>query len=48
MTIPYGSTANGPWQTLKPTTEWQTMKTPINDAAFTVPTDAYYIGVEKK
>src|SRR5262249_48925060 len=35
------------WQTITPTTEWQTMKTPLSKDAFNVATDLYYINVEK-
>lgn len=35
------------WQTIKPTTEWQTMKTEIKKADFEVATDLYYIEVAR-
>jgi aminopeptidase N len=36
------------WQTLYPTLEWQTMKTPLSKDQFQVPTDLYYIYVDKQ
>ena len=35
-------------QRMKPTTTWQTMKTPLDSRAFRVATDRYYIDVEKE
>jgi len=35
------------WQTIHPTTEWQTMKTPLGMTAFDVATNLYFITVEK-
>ncbi len=35
------------WETLHPTTEWQTMKTPLTKDQFDVATDLYYINVNK-
>ena len=35
------------WQTITPTTEWQTMTTPLTKDEFEVATDLYYIDVEK-
>ncbi|HTV05701.1 MAG TPA: M1 family metallopeptidase [Acidobacteriaceae bacterium] len=35
-------------QTLYPTLEWQTMKTPLSKDQFQVPTDLYYIYVDKQ
>ncbi len=35
------------WETIHPTTEWQTMKTPLNQDQFQVATDLYYINVDK-
>jgi aminopeptidase N len=35
------------WQTIHPTTEWQTMKTPLTEDQFAVATDLYYINVSK-
>jgi aminopeptidase N len=35
------------WETIKPTTEWQTMKTGLSKDAFQVATDFYYIDVRK-
>jgi len=36
------------WQTIKPTTEWQTLKTEIRKEDFEVATDLYYIEVVKE
>src|SRR6185312_7397427 len=36
------------WQTLHPTLEWQTMKTPLTKDQFEVPTDRYYVAVDKQ
>ena len=36
------------WQTLRPTTEWQTLKTELRKEEFEVATDLYYIEVDKK
>jgi aminopeptidase N len=35
------------WQVIHPTTEWQTMKTPLKKDEFAVATDLYYIDVSK-
>jgi aminopeptidase N len=35
------------WQILHPTTEWQTMKTPLSKNNFEVATDLYYVNVSK-
>lgn len=35
------------WQLIHPTTEWQTMPTPLTPEQFEVATDLYYIGVRK-
>jgi len=35
------------WQVIKPTTEWQTMKTQLNKDKFEVATDLYFIDVSK-
>jgi hypothetical protein len=35
------------WQVIHPTTDWQTMKTPLTKEQFDVATDLYYINVEK-
>jgi aminopeptidase N len=35
------------WETIHPTTEWQTMKTPLTKEQFDVATDLYYINVNK-
>jgi len=36
------------WQMIQPTTEWQTMKTPLKKDAFDAATDLYYINVSKR
>jgi len=35
------------WETIHPTTEWQTMKTPLTKDQFDVATDLYYINVNR-
>jgi hypothetical protein len=37
----------GAWQTIRPTGEWQTMKTPLAKETFEVATDLYYVNVMK-
>jgi aminopeptidase N len=37
----------GQWLTIRPTEEWQTMKTPLTKESFAVATDLYYINVDK-
>lgn len=37
----------GHWQTIKPTAEWQTLKTDLQKAEFEVATDLYYVAVSK-
>jgi aminopeptidase N len=36
------------WQILRPTLEWQTMKTPLTKDQFEVATDLYYVDVDKQ
>ena len=36
------------WQILRPTTDWQVMKTPISKDEFQVATDLYYVQVDRK
>jgi aminopeptidase N len=36
------------WETIHPTTEWQTMKTPLTKDQFDVATDLYYINVSRQ
>jgi aminopeptidase N len=38
---------NDRWQIVRPTSEWQTMKTPLKKDEFQVATDLYYVGVSK-
>jgi aminopeptidase N len=45
MPVKVGSPAN--WQTIKPTTEWQKMKTDLSKDDFQVATDLFYIDVRK-
>jgi aminopeptidase N len=45
--IPVRVGTNDHWQTLRPTAEWQTMKTPLKKDEFQVATDLYYVGVSK-
>jgi aminopeptidase N len=35
------------WQVIRPTADWQTMKTPLPQDRFEVATDLYYVGVRK-
>jgi aminopeptidase N len=37
----------GQWQTIRPTEQWQTMKTPLTKDSFAIATDLYYINVDK-
>ena len=39
--------AKGSWQTIQPTTQWQTMKTAMNKENFEVATDLYFVEVSK-
>ena len=39
--------AKGKWQTIQPTTEWQTMKTALAKDQFEVATDLYFVEVSK-
>lgn len=36
------------WQTIDPTLEWQTMKTPLSKDEFQVATDLFYVDVDKQ
>ncbi len=45
MPIRVGSTDH--WETIHPTTDWQTMKTPLTKDQFEVATDLYYVNVNK-
>jgi hypothetical protein len=36
------------WQTVTPTTEWKTLKTPLGKDEFAVATDLYYVNVSKR
>jgi aminopeptidase N len=44
MPVQVGNTEH--WQKLQPTTEWQTMQTPLSKDRFQVATDLYYIKVD--
>jgi hypothetical protein len=35
------------WQTIKPTTEWQQLKSELKKEEFQVATDLYYVNVDK-
>jgi len=35
------------WEIIRPTTEWQTMKTSLTKDQFAVATDLYYINVNR-
>lgn len=45
MPVKVGSEGN--WQTITPTTEWQTMKTDLSKDKFEVATDLYFVDVKK-
>ena len=45
--MPIKAGRRGAWQTLHPTTEWQTMRTPIPEGEFEVATDLYYVDVSR-
>jgi len=38
----------GAWQTLRPTTSWQVLKTPLKKDEFEVPTDLYFVNVVRR
>ena len=46
MPIRVGARAS--WQTIEPTTDWKTMKTPLRKDDFEVATDLYYVNVTKQ
>jgi hypothetical protein len=35
------------WQLIRPTTEWQTMNSPLKTEEFSVATDLYFVNVSK-
>ncbi len=37
----------GAWQTIRPTTDWQTMPTSLGKGGMDVDTDFYYVNVRK-
>jgi aminopeptidase N len=37
----------GKWQTIEPTTEWKTLKTPLTKDTFEVATDLFYVQVTR-
>jgi aminopeptidase N len=45
MPVKVGTKNN--WQTIQPTTEWKTMKTPLGKDQFAVATDLYFVEVSK-
>ncbi len=45
--MPVKAGKKGQWQTLTPTTEWQTMKSALRGGEFEVATDLFYINVSK-
>jgi len=45
MPVKVGS--KGAWQTIRPTAEWQTMRTALTKDQFDVATDLFYVAVEK-
>jgi len=46
--MPIRAGARGNWHTLEPTTSWKTMSTPIPLDQYEVPTDLYYVNVQKQ
>ena len=36
------------WQVIRPTTDWQSMKTTLNRDEFEVATDLYYVNVTRQ
>ena len=46
--MPIRAGAHGQWQTLEATTDWQVMKNTIKPDEFEVPTDLYFINVNKQ
>ena len=46
MPVKVGTPGN--WQVVRPTTEWQTLKTSIPPADFTAATDLYFIDIDKR
>lgn len=50
MPVRVGSSTGpqGAWQIIHPTTEWQTMKTPLSKDQFEVASDLYYVDVSKE
>jgi len=47
FTMPVGVGKKDQWQIIKPTTEWQTMKTALKKDDFAVATDLYFVEVSK-
>ena len=45
--LPVKAGERGRWQTILPTTKWQTMKTPLTLDAFEVATDLFFVNVKK-
>jgi aminopeptidase N len=46
--MPIKAGRSGAWEILRPTTDWQVMKTPIKKDEFEVATDLYYVTVVKR
>jgi aminopeptidase N len=46
--MPVRAGTPGHWQIIHPTTQWQTMKTPLGKDEFQVATDLYYVDVNKQ
>jgi aminopeptidase N len=46
--LPVKAGERGRWQTIFPTTKWQTMQTPLPLDTFEVATDLFYVNVTKK
>ena len=48
FTMPVRVGAQGKWQTIQPTTKWQTMKTPLSKDELQVDLDHFYVDVNKQ
>jgi aminopeptidase N len=48
FTMPVKVGSKDRWQTIRPTTDWQTMATPLANDRFEVATDLYFVTVDKQ
>jgi aminopeptidase N len=48
FTMPVKVGSKDRWQTIRPTTDWQTMATPLAKDRFEVATDLFYVTVDKQ